>query len=376
MAEITFTDDELEQLKGEDGEDGETPDLSAYALKTDIPAPQDLSPYALKTDIPEPPDLASYATHEYVDEQIAAIPPAGGGTGGRWGVDYRSFGKDTDTDDTKLTAALAHAKAQTYIPNVLVPPGFHRWTKSQGAAFSGLKLVGPNEGGPMNPEQGAKLVNHIVNCSALDGPLFYNSGTVFDVFVKGLCFQGGPKAQFWRSTGNLYACTFDNLTFYGFKSVFGNATEKALMTYTKMIGCWQVIGGGTNMQFHPGGSDNDFWVAGDCNIGPTDSPTDGDFQFWFDGVGKTNVGSLYCTAGGMKGIRVSGHSSGSPVNFTGLRLEGKPGGKPATTLLQVDSGEVTFVQAWFAYAAKMIVKPAAHVDLVACRFNGAAITAS
>lgn len=62
------------------------PDLSGYAKKTDIPAPQDLSGYALKTEIPS---VEGLATEGYVDEKIAEAAVGGS-------VDLSEYAKKTD----------------------------------------------------------------------------------------------------------------------------------------------------------------------------------------------------------------------------------------------------------------------------------------
>lgn len=267
--------------------------------------------------------------------------------------------------DEKLTAALNYAKAQTSIPAIFFPQARITLTKPQ-TPFSGMKLIGPNPGGMMNLELASgQYVNHRVTYTGTE-PLFTNTGTLYDVHVSGIAFQGSLQQQFWRSTGNLYACKFDNLTFYGFKHIFGNATEKALMTYTKFTGSWQVIGFPRTVQFHVGGSDCDFWTTGDINIGVTNTQAEGDFTIWFDGMGKTNVGSLYLTAGNNKGLRISGNTEASPINFNALRLEGYHSSNPATRLLQVDSGTANFTQCWFAYGRSISVNANARVNYAQC----------
>lgn len=300
-------------------------------------------------------------------------PGTGDGNGGGSRPGVINLDDFTGTDDERLAKALSSASAQSMIPAIQFPARRVRLTKPQ-TPFNGMKLIGANVGGPMNLEiQSGKPVNHVVDCSGLGStPLFSHSVTLYDVFVSGIAFQGNWNQQFWRSTGNLYACKFDNLTFYGFKHIFGNPSEKALMTYTKFTGSWQVIGNSTTMKFHVGGSDCDFWVSGDINIGPTTNQTEGDFQFWFDGIGKTNIGSIYCTVGKTKGIRVSGSQEG-PTNFYGLRLEGYHSSNPATLLLQVDSGNVNFSQCWFAYADRVSIATGARVGFAQCVASGVTV---
>lgn len=344
---VTLSDEEKAELKGEDG------------LDSTVPGPRGYSAYEVAV-------LNGFVGTE--QEWLASLKgePGKPGTGGTTsGILLDSF---PGNDDEKLTAALSYAAAQSRIPAVYFPERVVTLTRPQ-TPFSGMKLIGPNPGGPMNLElSGGKFVNHKVAYSGLT-PLFTNTGTLYDVYVAGLAFQGNLQQQFWRSTGNLYACKFHNLTFYGFKHVFGSSAEKSLFTYTKFTGSWQVLGFPRTMQFHWGGSDNDMWTDGDINVGVTNTQAPGEFMFWFDGMGKTNVGSLYATAGNNPGIRISGNNEGSPLNFLGMRLEGYHSGNPATTLLQIDSGNVHFGQTWFAYGRQVTVNPNARVSYSQCSFS-------
>lgn len=359
---VTLSDEEKAELKGEPGVPGERGPQGepgpAGADGRDGVDGQDGAPGEVGPQGPQGPQ-----------GETGPQGPAGSGSS-VYGVTLDSF-PGSNYDD-KLTAALAYASSQTTVPNIYFPASRIALSRPQ-TPFTGMKLIGPNEGGPMNLEiSGGKPVNHRVMYTGT-APLFSNTGTLYDVFVKGLAFQGNLQQQFWASTGNLYACKFDNLTFYGFKHVFGNPTVKALMTYTKFTGSWQVLGFGLNQQFHVGGSDCDFWTAGDINIGITNNQTEGDFQIWFDGMGKTIVGSLYCTAGGSKGIRISGNNEGSPIFFNGLKLEGYHASNPATRLLQIDSGRVGFAQSWFAYGNSATVASGANVTFSQCVASGVTI---
>lgn len=348
---------------GEDGIDGITPTITVGNVTTGEPGTE-----AVVTAAGTPTAVLLDFTIPRGDKGDPGAPAQGGAAARPGVVNLDSF---TGNDDQKLTAALTYAAAQAQIPAIQFPARTVTLTKPQ-TAFGGMKLIGPNVGGPMNLEyQNGKLVNHVVKCTGLPAgqPLFTNTGELFDVYVSGLAFQGSFNQQFWRSTGNLYACKFDNLTFYGFKHIFGNATERALMTYTKFTGSWQVIGvpsTGPTMLFHVAGSDCDFWTAGDLNVGPTKNTVEGDFLLWFDGMGKTNVGSLYCTTGGTKGIRISGNPEASPINFNGLRLEGYHSSNPGTRLLQIDSGIATFSQCWFAYGRSVSIAANSKVSFSQC----------
>lgn len=88
-----------------------TVDLSAYALKTDLP---DLSGYALQSDIPAPVDLSGYVTDQELQDALAATT-----IGQEIGYAERNT-TDTTTslpdDDPTLMANLITGM---HIPNVL-----------------------------------------------------------------------------------------------------------------------------------------------------------------------------------------------------------------------------------------------------------------
>lgn len=147
---------------------------------------------------------------------------------------------------------------------------------------------------------------------------FSGSGSIYNVYFANIGFySANANSQFWHQPlpGTLYACTFDTLGFFGFKSVFGSSTEKAAVTQVRFSllffpsilsfpslssisslpslffppfffsllffslpllftllqvnfkGQWTVIAG-YDTQFNLGGSDCELWTSGYLNIGP------------------------------------------------------------------------------------------------------------
>jgi hypothetical protein len=297
-------------------------------------------------------------------------PPSGGG--GLVGVaQLDSF--DGSNDDAKLDNALSYAASQTMIPYIQF--GARRTDLNKGGRppFSGMKLLGPNSAGPKNLEiQGGKLVNHRVVLGSGVGTgaksLFVSGSTIYDIYMSGLAFQGSSSQQLWsQPAGTLYACEFNSLTLYGLRGGFGNNSEKCLMTQVVFSGHWTVLGS-TWQQFHIGGSDNDFWVAGYCNMGGNGDPN-ADYWFRLNGVGKTRVGSLYLTAGNAKGIRISGASESVQIEFRGVRFEGYHSDKPSSSLVLIDSGVVLFDGGDIGYAKPVITQNGGTLKLNGVHFE-------
>ena len=104
------------------------PSLDGYAKKTDIPSlegyvtneqlnakgylteHQDLSAYALKTEIPTVPSLDGYATTEYVDNAIANVPSGGN-------VDLSNYYTKAETN--ALIPSTEGLATKTYVDNAI-----------------------------------------------------------------------------------------------------------------------------------------------------------------------------------------------------------------------------------------------------------------
>lgn len=359
--EITLTPEEIEALKGEPGQDG---------ADSTVPGPAGDSAYevAVKNGFvgTETEWLASLKGEDGEDGQdgkdstVPGPPGPGGSGGGLVGVvQLDSFAGAND--DAKLTAALSYVQAQSRMPYIQFPARDITLNKTY-TAFTGMKLIGPNSPGPKNLEiQGGKPVNHRVmlgsNIGTGSKSLFVGSGSIYDVYVSNLAFQGNFNQQFWdQPTGTLYACEFNSLTFYGFKHVFGRTDAKALLTQVIFTGHWTDLAF-SDTQYNIGGSDNDFWVNGYLNIGSSNPGGAGKYMLRFDGIGKTNVGPVYVTAeSGWLGVDVANANKG--ITFFGPRLEGRNAGTPCDgAVIRVRAGFVRLVSPWIAYA---MANPTAH----------------
>lgn len=265
------------------------------------------------------------------------------------------------TDDDKLTAALSYAQKQVFFPAIQFPNRDVVLNKCGRTPFSGMKLIGPGApGGPKNLElSNGNYSNSKVrlNCGTNTSAWMSATKSLYDIYIGNLAFYGASTSQFWHqplSSGTLYACQFDALTFFGFKHIFGNPTAKAAFTQVYFTGHWQVIGP-SDTQFTIGGSDNSFWTGGYLNIGGNPQLAGANrYLMSFDSIGKTDVGKVYITAmNGWKGIKISGSSSFGKLNFFGGEFEGQNDGDPCHgTLIRVEGGGVAFFGIWTAYAMR------------------------
>ena len=273
------------------------------------------------------------------------------------------------SDDDRLTAALAYAQAQPFIPTILLGGRAYVFTRTQNT-FSGMRLSGPTVGW-QNPElSGGKFTPCRVTLNVGSGANSWLVGTAtnFDGYVGNLSFVSGNGAsQFFHhplANGTAYCWTFHSLSFLGFKNVMGNATDGAALTCCTISGQWTIVGG-LDTQIHVQGSDSDFWTDGSCNIGP-DSNGNGGGKFLavFTSMGKTNVGGMYFTAdAGWRALLIQGSPNYGPgLTFSGMRIEGRNPNDPSYgALVRVQSSNVMFRDTWIAYAMS---NPGAYTDAI------------
>ncbi len=216
------------------------------------------------------------------------------------------------TDAAKLQAAMTYAAAQSKIPWIQLPARTIDTGSTSFALYSGCKIMGAGANvGPKNLEVGTstgQLVPGQWNTSAgsTTGALLQSTSQMYDVNLSGIAFYStNGNTQIIRSTANLYACEFHNLTFFGCKGAIGVSTEKALLTQVLFTGHWTCLAG-TDVQFYMGGSDNQLWMSGYLNIG-SQTPVSGKMLMNFNWMQKSNIGLIYVTAtNDWGGIQVDG----------------------------------------------------------------------
>jgi hypothetical protein len=257
----------------------------------------------------------------------------------------------TVSDDTLLSRALSYAKTQTYIPAVCVTPNTPRlvtFTQSVPVNFPGFKICGvpwtpvhwqnPEVSGGFNSVTRVRL-----NCGINGASWLVASATTINGAVSNIAFDSSNgNTQFAATTaGDFRAWSFHNLSFQAFKHVLGNPTQAFATTLCSITGVWNMTTA-LGMQCYLIGSDNDFWVAGSCNIGPSGNGSNlsnGEYLMRF-GTSKTNYGGIYFTnddnwrclqlAGDMryqagnrlKGLRLEGRNMDDPAVGAAVRISG------------------------------------------------------
>jgi hypothetical protein len=254
------------------------------------------------------------------------------------------------TDDQKLTAALAAAKASSPRRPIRLAGRHHTFSETR-TTFSGLRILGPNVGW-QNPEIGGTggalpQCTVTLNCGNGAKSWLVGTSTTYNVMVAGITFKSSNGVtQFYHhpySAGTSYATTLDTLSFYGFKHVLGTPADPFSMTLVTTKGSWTCVAV-QDTQFSLRGSDNFLWVAGDMNYG-WQGANGGRYLMRFSNLSKTAVRHLYLTArGGSRAILVEGPSSQQGgLDFSDCVIEGQNAGDPAMgALVVVQGGGVSF----------------------------------
>ena len=256
----------------------------------------------------------------------------------------------TGTDDEKLTQAMAAAQSSNPRRAIRLSARSHTFTQTR-TTFSGLRIIGPNVGW-QNPEiagtSGAlPQCNVTLNCGSGSRSWLVGTSTTYNVTVAGIVFKSSNAVtQFYHhpiSAGTSYASTFDTLTFYGFKHVFGLPSDPFAMTLCTFSGSWTCVAV-QDTQFSLRGSDNFLWCAGDINYGWRGN-NGGKYLIRFSNLAKTAVKHMYLTArGGSRAILVEGPASQQGgLDISDCVIEGQNAGDPAMgALIVVKGGGVSF----------------------------------
>ena len=100
------------------------------------------------------------------------------------------------------------------------------------------------------------------------------SGNLYDVYMADFGVQGSSGLDVQQfidvpsSGGTLYACQFHALSFNFMRAVFGRKDRTCGLTQVVFTGHW-TANNLWDTQFTIGGSDNQLWVGGMINIGPS-----------------------------------------------------------------------------------------------------------
>jgi hypothetical protein len=255
----------------------------------------------------------------------------------------------TGTDDQKLTAALAAAKASSPRLPIRLAARSHAFSQTR-TTFSGLRILGPNTGW-QNPEISGTTgalpqCTVTLNCGNGASSWLVGTTTTYDVTVSGICFKSSNGVtQFYHhpfSAGTSYATRLDTLTFLGFKHVLGTPADPFSATLNTWGGDWTLVGV-LDTQFSLRGSDN-WFCPSSMNYGWAGA-NGGKYLMRFSNVSKSSVRNLYLTArGGSRAILVEGPASQQGgLDFSDCVVEGQNANDPAMgALIVVKGGGVSF----------------------------------
>lgn len=258
------------------------------------------------------------------------------------------------TDDDKLTAAISLQQSTAGMPPIVLGARNHSFNQTR-TLYSGLKLIGQSTG-PKNIEQSPNFVTSRITLgssisSGASSWWISNGGNMFDIYMADFAIQGNNGSSVHQfldvATGTLYASEFHSLAFNFMRAVMGRKDRPCLITQVVLSGHW-TANNLWDTQFTLGGSDNQLWMGGMINIGPSQSAlqtgtyADNDYEFLFTNLSKTNIGYIYLTAlNGWRGIKVTGSSSF--LSFYGGVYEGYNAGTPAPgTVIRLEGGIGSF----------------------------------
>lgn len=267
-------------------------------------------------------------------------------------------------DDAKLTAALTDVSGDTYPRTITLRARAYTFTTANRVAFTGMRIEGPPGYGNPERNSGTKTPSRI--SLSMSGPWFTNpaGNDVFSVSLHQLSFTGDSSASIigQNGGGTWYCLSMRDIFSSGLRTIIGTQATKVLMTAASFTGDWE-INNCYNGAFHMGGSDNVFWSDGmlldsGTPFNSAGSAT-GQYHVWFDYMQKSYIGPLYMTAEGpWAGIRITGGSYnsastniGGPLNFVGMRIEGRNTNQPCDgSLVRIEGGYAVFRDCWFGYA--------------------------
>jgi hypothetical protein len=308
---------------------------------------------ALVNDSASPGSSRYYGTDSGGSKGWFAIAGGGGSVG------YQQIFLDDmagANDDAKLTAAIALQQSTAGMPPIVLGARNHAFNQTR-TLYSGLKLIGQSTG-PKNLEQNPEFVTSRITLgsSVSSGTSSWwvtPGGNLFDIYMGDFAVQGNAGSSVHQfidvTSGTLYACEFHSLAFNFMRSVFGRKDRKCLCTQVIFSGHW-TANNLWDTQFFIGGSDNQFWMGGMINIGPsasglqTGTYADGDYEIMFDTLGKTDIGYIYMSAlNGWRGIKVTGSGVGM-ISFFGGTYEGYNGttSRAPGTVIRLEGGSGAF----------------------------------
>lgn len=285
---------------------------------------------------------------------------ADGAPGSGAGVaDFGSVALDSfagANDDAKLTAALSAVGADTFPRTIQLTNRSYSFATAGRVPFESMRIAGPR--GYSNPERNGGTSEMACRLHLTGtGAWFASTAEVFSVSMSNLSFVGGSGAWVIGGGSNWYCLSMRDIFASGLRSVIGSISQKCLLTAASFTGDWE-INNCYDLFFHGGGSDNVFWSDGILIDAAVAYDGAGQAHIWMDGMDKSYVGPIYCTARGeWSAIRQTGqafNSTGSnqgAMYYNGCRIEGMNPDTPTYgALVRVEGGIAIFHGCNFNFA--------------------------
>lgn len=298
------------------------------------------------------------------------VGPAGSGTGTTYGLWLDSCAGNTD--DAKLDAAIAEVSQGAVTLPILLANRVHTFSKNR-TLFNGLKLINPYGFG--DQARGANSIPTLVKFTGSGAWWTAPVGNTFDVEFSGFGAQGNKNATAFASAPGsiLWTSVFRNLGFTEWNTVWGTPAAP-FVNDAILIDGFININNSYNTAGTFAGSDSNLFMGFTLIDTPTaySASNPGHYQLIFSSQSKTEIGPIYMTAEGCKGILFRGNTNGR-ITLNHPKVEGRNAGAPSSgPLIEVQGGQVVIDKAWIGYTkSDYVLQSGGIVVLEACQFGQA-----
>lgn len=317
---------------------------------------------------------------------VPATPTAPPVTAGNYGaVEIASFsGSDWDA---KLDAAIAHVKAQTLPPTLLLPVGRTDVTFTRPrSVFPGLAVRGayganeqPRGGNPYPVLIKIRMAAQSDKNKPLSWWNWDTGGNLFSTYFGHFAAEGSSTSQMFRTSPSSvsWRSVFDTLGTSGFRHIWGRPGEKFLNTaadlaigphnHNNVLGTAGTFGGSDSM-FGDGAR-----ILIDCpptfgGINRRDIDGTGRPQPFlvFDYQEKITIQGLFITAREATALVINGNSNTDGVRVRDCELEGRNSGDPSFgSVVRVNGGFADITSCWMSYGGAALTRGSFSGDAAA-----------
>ncbi|MFC9973531.1 hypothetical protein ACFVH6_21820 [Spirillospora sp. NPDC127200] len=262
-------------------------------------------PFALPSSMPAQGSLGWAAP---LESNLSALRDRTALHEATYGVPLDSW---SGSDDQRLQAAMAYAKAQTRPPAIVLANRLHTFSGGPYPYYPGLKLVGAL--GHSEREFSSTGPHTVVN---VGGSALFSvpSGGVRNLFVTGIQFRATSGSVNFQTPVTDFSSgpiiqdgTWKECAWVGFSTIMHARMLRALVDRT-------YVNNGTSDQFKIAGSDNYLWPTGGYMSSTQLAASR--FYIWMTHMSRTWVGPLYITPEKATAVRIDGSYSGLTFDRT------------------------------------------------------------